>query len=44
VRAGFIPLASEWWHFDGKGWQNYAIRDVPFGAISSAPLNNAPAQ
>lgn len=44
VQAGFIPLASEWWHFDGKGWQNYAIRDVPFGAISSAPLNNAPAQ
>lgn len=44
VKAGFIPLASEWWHFDGKGWQNYAIRDVPFGAISSAPLNNAPAQ
>lgn len=44
VKAGFTPLVTEWWHFDGKGWQNYAIRDVPFGAIPSTPLNNAAAQ
>ncbi|WP_348253914.1 M15 family metallopeptidase [Leptolyngbya sp. AS-A5] len=41
VRAGFIPLSTEWWHFDGKGWQNFSVRDVPFGAIASPPLNNS---
>ncbi|MBE9012250.1 M15 family metallopeptidase [Pseudanabaenaceae cyanobacterium LEGE 13415] len=41
VRAGFIPLSTEWWHFDGRGWQNFSIRDVPFGAIASPPLNNS---
>lgn len=41
VRAGFIPLSTEWWHFDGKGWQNFSIRDVAFGAIASPPLNNS---
>lgn len=35
VRAGFTPLSTEWWHFDGRGWQNFSVRDVPFGAISS---------
>lgn len=44
VKAGFIPLATEWWHFDGKGWQNYSVRDVPFGAVASPPLNNSTAQ
>ncbi|MER3433977.1 MAG: peptidase M15 [Leptolyngbya sp. ERB_1_1] len=41
VRAGFIPLPTEWWHFDGKGWQNFSVRDVPFGAIASTPFNNS---
>ncbi|MEP0918916.1 M15 family metallopeptidase [Leptolyngbya sp. DQ-M1] len=41
VRAGFIPLSTEWWHFDGKGWQNFSVRDVPLGAIASPPLNNS---
>jgi zinc D-Ala-D-Ala dipeptidase len=44
VKAGFIPLSSEWWHFDGKGWQNYAIRDIPFSAIPSTPLDNSAAK
>ncbi len=26
---GFEPLASEWWHFDGPGWQAYALADEP---------------
>lgn len=30
---GFTPLATEWWHFDGAGWQNFGLLDVPFGAI-----------
>ncbi|WNZ43537.1 M15 family metallopeptidase [Leptolyngbya boryana CZ1] len=44
VKAGFIPLATEWWHFDTKGWQNYAIRDIPFSAIPSTALNNSTAK
>ncbi len=26
---GFIPLPSEWWHFDWHEWRNYPIMDVP---------------
>ena len=29
---GFEPYPSEWWHFDGPGWQNYAPLDTPFPA------------
>jgi len=29
VKAGFEPLPSEWWHFDGPGWQGYELLDVP---------------
>lgn len=32
-RSGFIPLATEWWHFDAPNWQNYAILDVNFEEI-----------
>ncbi|MGG6265350.1 M15 family metallopeptidase [Leptolyngbya sp. AN03gr2] len=41
VRAGFTPLSTEWWHFDGRGWQNFSVRDVAFGAIPSPSLNNS---
>ena len=44
VRRGFVPLATEWWHFDGQGWQNFSVRDVPFGAVASTPLNNSAAK
>ncbi len=27
---GFDPLPSEWWHFDGPGWQGFDLLDVPF--------------
>ena len=27
--AGWIPLPSEWWHFDAEGWEAYPIRDDP---------------
>lgn len=30
---GFTVNANEWWHFDYKDWQEYAIYDVPFSAI-----------
>lgn len=32
-KYGFIPLDTEWWHFDAPGWDNYAILDVSFGEI-----------
>jgi D-alanyl-D-alanine dipeptidase len=32
-KYGFIPLATEWWHFDAPGWDKFSILDVPFGAI-----------
>ena len=27
--AGWIPLASEWWHFDAPGWEQNPLRDEP---------------
>lgn len=29
VAAGWIPLASEWWHFDAPNWERYPLRDDP---------------
>lgn len=29
-KQGFVPLLSEWWHFDVADWQKFAILDVPF--------------
>jgi beta-N-acetylhexosaminidase/D-alanyl-D-alanine dipeptidase len=26
---GFEPLPTEWWHFDGPGWQGYDMLDLP---------------
>jgi D-alanyl-D-alanine dipeptidase len=30
---GFTVNPQEWWHFDYKDWQTYAIGNVPFGQI-----------
>lgn len=30
TKYGFIPLPTEWWHFDAVGWQNFPVTDVPF--------------
>jgi D-alanyl-D-alanine dipeptidase len=32
-KYGFIPLATEWWHFDAPGWDKFIVLDVPFEAI-----------
>lgn len=32
-KYGFIPLFTEWWHFDAPGWENFAVLDVGFGEI-----------
>jgi len=29
---GFIPLATEWWHFDGPGWESAGPLDLPLPA------------
>lgn len=29
AKEGFDPLPSEWWHFDGPGWKNYELLNVP---------------
>jgi beta-N-acetylhexosaminidase/D-alanyl-D-alanine dipeptidase len=26
---GFIPLATEWWHFDAPDWRRYPLSDTP---------------
>lgn len=30
---GFIPMPSEWWHFDAPDWQRYPILDVPLDEL-----------
>jgi D-alanyl-D-alanine dipeptidase len=29
-RHGFIPLSTEWWHFDAGNWESYPVLDIPF--------------
>lgn len=28
--GGFVPLATEWWHFDAEDSQKFSILDIPF--------------
>lgn len=28
VEAGFIPLPTEWWHFDNEHWESYPLTDI----------------
>src|SRR5437588_4361770 len=32
-RAGFLPFATEWWHFDAPDWETFPLADVPLEAI-----------
>jgi D-alanyl-D-alanine dipeptidase len=32
---GFIVNKNEWWHFDYKDWQDYAIYDIAFSEIQA---------
>ncbi|HSK71083.1 MAG TPA: M15 family metallopeptidase, partial [Pyrinomonadaceae bacterium] len=36
---GFIVNPNEWWHFDYKDWQEYAIYDIPFSDIKTIKKN-----
>jgi zinc D-Ala-D-Ala dipeptidase len=32
-RHGFDAFASEWWHYDFRGWENYELLDLPFEGL-----------
>ncbi|CAD5909698.1 MAG: hypothetical protein RLZZ532_755 [Cyanobacteriota bacterium] len=32
-KQGFIPLITEWWHFDAPGWDKYGLLDIPLENI-----------
>jgi D-alanyl-D-alanine dipeptidase len=34
-RAGFVPLPTEWWHFDDNEWQSFELLDIRFSDICS---------
>jgi len=31
---GFEPLATEWWHYDYHGWQDYPVLELEFQQLS----------
>jgi len=33
VAEGFLPLPTEWWHFDDPEWESYPILDVSFESL-----------
>jgi D-alanyl-D-alanine dipeptidase len=35
VKHGFIPLSTEWWHFDDADWEKYGILDIDTARLSS---------
>jgi D-alanyl-D-alanine dipeptidase len=37
---GFLPLPTEWWHFDDPGWRDASLRDVSLDG--DAPAARAP--
>jgi D-alanyl-D-alanine dipeptidase len=32
-KAGFLPLPTEWWHYDDNEWQSFELLDIPFSDI-----------
>lgn len=39
VSKGFIPLSTEWWHFDDSEWEKYPLEDIDLENLVS--LDNA---
>lgn len=29
MKFGFLPLKTEWWHYDFKDWKNFSLLDIP---------------
>lgn len=40
VEEEFIPLPTEWWHFDDKNWNQYPLEDLSFDEIQKCHLDN----
>jgi D-alanyl-D-alanine dipeptidase len=36
AKYGFEPIASEWWHYDFKGWESFELLDVPLEELGAA--------
>jgi len=36
-KYGFEPLASEWWHYDFRGWERFEVMDISLSEISISP-------
>lgn len=32
---GYTVNRNEWWHFDYKDWENYAIYDIAFSEVKA---------
>jgi D-alanyl-D-alanine dipeptidase len=32
---GFIPFATEWWHYDLQGWERYPVLDIPMEDLAA---------
>jgi len=33
VKHGFVPLPTEWWHFDSDEWESFPILDVDSSSL-----------
>lgn len=33
IKNGFVPLRSEWWHFDFRDWKKFEITDISFSDL-----------
>jgi D-alanyl-D-alanine dipeptidase len=42
VKRGFVPLATEWWHFDAADFKDYPLADVGFDVLSPSPGKRRP--
>jgi len=38
VKHGFVPLPSEWWHFDHWTWKKYPVINLTFEEIEKILL------
>jgi D-alanyl-D-alanine dipeptidase len=34
TNRGFIPYASEWWHFDFHGYEDKPVLDIPLDKMN----------
>jgi len=33
IKHGFLPLSTEWWHYDFQDWKKYEVLDIPFSDL-----------